>query len=65
MGYIFGIAFRLDPRSELDLRTVQTVWDNVRNDGAKTVSNTLYKSPSIQLSLNYRLGGKSKRDRNK
>ena len=65
IGYLFGIAFRLDPRSEIDLRTVQTVWDNVRSDGAKSVSNTLYKSPSIQMSFNYRIGSNGSHDRGK
>ncbi len=63
IGYLFGIAFRLDSRSEIDLRTVQTVWDNMKTDGAKTVSNTLYKSPSIQASFNYRIGGNGKKNR--
>ncbi len=56
LGYLFGITYRISPRLSLDLRNVQTVWDNMKTDGAKSVSNTLYKSPSLQLSMGFRFG---------
>ena len=56
VGYLFGFSFKIDPKASLDFRTVQTLWDNVNSTGAKTVSHTLYNSPSVQLSLTYRLG---------
>ena len=64
IGYLFGIAFKLNSRSEIDLRTVQTVWDNMTTAGAKSVSSELYKSPSLQASFNYRIG-KSHSDQGK
>ena len=60
IGYLFGLSFKVSPSVAFDLRTVQTMWDNVKTDGARAVSNTLYKTPSLQLSLNYRLGAPKK-----
>ncbi len=57
IGYLFGFSYRLAPNANLDFRTVQTVWDNSNSSGAKTVSGQLYRAPSLQLSIMYRLGG--------
>ncbi len=57
IGYLFGFSYRLAPNANLDFRTVQTVWDNSNSTGARTVSGQLYRAPSLQLSIMYRLGG--------
>ena len=62
IGYLFGLNFKVSPSVTFDFRTVQTLWDNMKGTGAKTVSNTLYNSPSLQLSLNYRIGAPKKGD---
>ncbi len=57
IGYLFGFSYKLAPNANLDFRTVQTVWDNSNTTGAKSVSGQLYRAPSLQLSIMYRLGG--------
>jgi len=57
IGYLFGVSYRVSPNFTLDLRDVQTAWDNANTSGAKDVSTQLYKSPSFQFSVGYRLGG--------
>ena len=54
LGYMFGAGYQLTPASQLDLRVVQTLLDNASGRGANRVSNTLYKSPSLQLTYSYR-----------
>lgn len=58
MGYLFGFSMKVAPNLSLDVRNVQTVWDNTKTGGAKNVSAQLYKSPSLQFSIQYRFGGK-------
>ena len=61
VGYTVGINCMVTPNLSFDFRNVQTMWDNSKTDGAHTVSKELYKSPSLQFSLMYRLGkGKDK-----
>jgi hypothetical protein len=62
VGYLFGMSYLVAPNFTLDLRNVQTLWDNASSQGAKTVSSQLYKHPSFQLSIGYRLGGKKSED---
>ena len=57
IGYLFGLSYNVSPNVTLDFRSVQTVWDNMQSSGAKSVSSQLYKSPSLQFSIGYRLGG--------
>lgn len=56
VGYLCGFSYRVTPNLSFDFRNVQTVWDNAHTSGAKEVSGQLYKSPSLQLSIFYRLG---------
>jgi len=58
IGYIFGVSYEVAPNFTIDFRNVQTVWDNAKTPGERAVSHELYKSPSLQLSLGYRLGSK-------
>ena len=62
IGYIAGISYEVYPNVTLDFRNVQTVWDNGASQGAKYISNQLYKSPSFQVSVGYRLGNNKKKD---
>lgn len=62
LGYLLGFAYQVAPSVSLDLRSVQTVWDNAATTGAKSISGQLYKTPSIQLSVMYRLGGNRNKD---
>ena len=63
LGYLFGASVQLSPAMSIDLRDVQTFWDNAGTPGAKEVSTQLYKSPSFQLSLGYRFGGRKGKDK--
>ena len=56
VGYIFGLSYKVAPNVTFDLRNVQTVWDNAKDNGSKMISNQLFKSPSFQFSIQYRLG---------
>ncbi len=60
LGYLFGVSYQVSPKVTIDLRDVQTIWDNAKTDGAKAVSTNLFRSPSFQLSLGYRFGGGKK-----
>ncbi len=62
VGYIAGLSYEVYPNVTLDFRNVQTVWDNGASQGAKYISNQLYKSPSFQVSVGYRLGNNKKKD---
>ncbi len=57
LGYLFGVSYQISPKVSIDLRDVQTIWDNASTDGAKRISSQLYRSPSFQLSIGYRFGG--------
>jgi len=56
VGCLFGIAYKIAPNFNVDLRNVMTLWDNSNSPGAKYISDQVYKSPSLQLSVGYRLG---------
>lgn len=60
IGYLFGIAYQIAPNLTMDLRNVQTVWSSDNSSGGKIVSGQLYQGPSLQMSVIYRLGKKSK-----
>jgi hypothetical protein len=62
LGYLLGFSYQLAPNASIDLRSVQTVWDNAATTGAKSISGQLYKTPSLQLSIMYRLGGNRSKD---
>lgn len=62
LGYLLGFSYQVAPSVNIDLRSVQTVWDNAATTGAKSISQQLYKSPSLQLSIMYRLGGNRNKD---
>ncbi len=57
IGYLLGVGYKATPNLHLDLRLTHTFWDNAGTGGAKKVSDQLFRVPSIQFSLGYRLGG--------
>jgi hypothetical protein len=63
VGYVFGMSYMISPKVSLDIRETQTFWDNAKSSGSQTVSGQLYKSPSFQLSLGYRLGSNKGRSK--
>ena len=60
LGYLLGLSYNVGPGTMIDVRTVQTFWDNANTTGGQTISNQLYKNPSLQLSIIYRLGNRNK-----
>ena len=62
IGYLFGFAYKVASNIVLDVRNVQTVWDNANGAGSRIVSTQLYKSPSLQLSMIYRFGDKKDKE---
>jgi len=58
VGYLCGFSFQMSDNLSLDFRNTQGLWDNSKGSGGKYISGQLYKSPSLQLSVNYRFGGK-------
>jgi hypothetical protein len=57
LGYLVGVSYQVSPRMNIDIRDVQTFWDNSKTTGGKYISSQLYRSPSFQLSIGYRFGG--------
>jgi len=55
MGYMLGIGYQLSPGTGFDLRLSQPIWDNVKTKGAYIVSKELFRTPSVQLNMTYRL----------
>lgn len=53
MGYVFGAGYQVSPSVQVDLRIVNTFWDNAGSSGAKHLSKDFYKIPSIQLTIGY------------
>jgi hypothetical protein len=64
IGYLVGLCYQVSPNVSFDLRNVQTLWDNAHTTGSQFVSGQLYKSPSIQLSIGYRLGNDRNQSKN-
>ena len=60
VGYLFGFAYEVSPNVTIDLRSVQTVWDNAGTSGAQSISSQLYKNPSVQLSFGYKFVKRAK-----
>jgi len=55
IGYLFGTSYEFTPSIMVDARLTKTFWDNAQTTGGMQISNLLYKAPSIQLSIIYRL----------
>lgn len=60
MGYIVGAGYQFSKQVGLDVRMVQTVWDNAKGTGAQQISKDIYKTPSGQITLTYRFGANQK-----
>lgn len=59
-GYLFGVGYQLTPQFDISLRMMQTVWDNSKSASQKAISNDLYRNPSLQLSIGYKLNDSRK-----
>lgn len=54
LGYTIGASYNFSPQLYVDLRLGQNVWDNMKSNTARDISNGFFKVPSIQFSLGYR-----------
>ncbi len=54
LGYTVGASYSFSPQLYLDLRISQTVWDNMKTNAARDISNGFFKVPNIQFALGYR-----------
>jgi hypothetical protein len=55
VGYMLGVGYQVSPAVGFDLRVTQPLWDNVKSKGAYQVSKELYRTPSFQFNVTYRL----------
>jgi hypothetical protein len=60
IGYIFGAGYQVNPSLQIDLRLVNTFWDNSKTEGAKHLSRDFYKIPSVQLNIGYQFNREKK-----
>jgi hypothetical protein len=54
LGYTFGASYSFSPQLYLDLRITQQVWDNMKTNSAREISNGFFKVPNVQFALAYR-----------
>lgn len=54
LGGMVGVSYSLAPSTMIDLRVVQSMWNNARTNGELTVYEELYNNPSIQFNISYR-----------
>lgn len=57
MGYMLGVGYQMSPSIGIDIRATQPVWDNskAKTLGAYEVSKALYRTPTFQFNVIYRL----------
>lgn len=57
MGYMLGVGYQVSPSLGIDIRATQPVWDNgkAKTLGAYEVSKALYRTPTFQFNVIYRL----------
>lgn len=61
LGYLVGLGYQITPAVQLDVRMTRTFWDNAQSEGAKRVSDELFKMPNVQISVGYRFSQNKKR----
>ncbi len=54
VGYTVGASYSFSPQLYIDLRVSQNLWDNMKTNAAREISNGFFKVPSFQFSLGYR-----------
>ena len=54
IGYTVGASYNFSPQLYVDLRIAQNVWDNMKTNTAREISNGFFKVPTMQISLGYR-----------
>lgn len=56
LGVLVGCAYSITPSTMVDLRVVQSVWNDANTAGEIKVFNELYNKPSVQFNISYRFG---------
>lgn len=54
LGGMVGVSYSLTPSTMIDLRVVQSMWNNAKTSGEITVYEELYNNPSVQFNISYR-----------
>ncbi|MBK7762233.1 MAG: outer membrane beta-barrel protein [Bacteroidetes bacterium] len=54
LGYTMGASYQFSPQLYVDVRMSQNVWDNMKTNAAREISNGFFKVPNVQFSLGYR-----------
>lgn len=60
IGYIFGAQYDFSRKLSLDFRMTQLLWDNAATDVSKQISRDVFRTPSVQLGLNFYFGRRDK-----
>ena len=55
LGYLFGVSYQATSDISVDMRMVQTAWNDSKTPGGAILFRDLYNSPSLQFSIRYRL----------
>lgn len=56
LGAMIGVSYNVTPSTMLDLRMVQSVWNDAKTAGEIKVFDALYNKPSVQFNISYRFG---------
>ncbi len=56
LGVLIGCSYSITPSTMVDLRVVQSVWNDAKTAGEIKVFNELYNKPSVQFNISYRFG---------
>ena len=57
LGYVAGAGFEFSNRVKVDLRLTQPLFMNTNTPGQKILADKVYKIPSLQGNLTFRIGG--------
>lgn len=54
IGGMIGVSYSVTPATMIDLRVVQSMWNNAKTPGELKVFEELYNNPSVQFNISYR-----------
>jgi hypothetical protein len=60
LGYVAGFSYDFHPNLYFDARLTQNLWDNSGTASAITMSNKMFRMPSLQLGIAYRFKEKER-----
>ncbi len=60
IGYAIGVSYNFNPKIYVDLRLNKALWDNMKYNSERSISNGVTNVPFIQLSLGYKFLNNSK-----